>query len=269
MPSVTSKDGTEIAYETIGVGAPLILVDGALCYRDSGPMRALAEALKQDFMVYLYDRRGRGESGNTLPYAPEREIEDVEALIAAAGGSALLYGCSSGGALALEVANRGKGVQKLILYETPFITDDSRAPLTDADVAKMDALIATDRRGDAVKQFMRFVQVPAIFIFMMRFMKAWKRLTGVAHTLPYDLAIVGPYQRGEPLPVDRWTGVTAPVLVAEGGKSPAWMRNSQRALAEALGADYRTLDGQTHMVIASAQAPMIRDYFRERQHAEL
>lgn len=264
MPLVTSQDGTRIAYETVGDGPPLILVDGALCYRDSGPMRPLADALKDDFTVYLYDRRGRGESGNTLPYAPDREVEDIEALLTAAGGSAIVYGCSSGGALALEAANRGAGISKLILYEIPFITDASRPPLTDADVAKMHDLVAADRRGEAVKHFMRMVQVPGIFIFMMRFMPAWKKLLGVAHTLPHDLAFVAPFQNGQPLPGDCWSGVTAPVLVADGGKSPAWMRNSQQALAAVLGADYSTLDGQTHMVVAAAQAPMIRAFAGDR-----
>ena len=115
--------------------------------------------------------------------------------------------------------------------------------------------------GDAVKLFMRFVGVPGFVTVIMPFMKVWPKLTGIANTLPYDLAIVGPHQRGHPLRAGRWSDVTAPVLVADGGKSPAWMRNGQRALAANLDAAYQTLEGQTHMVKADAQAPMIIAFF--------
>lgn len=262
MATVTSKDGTRIAYETIGTGEPLILVDGAMCYRDSGPMRPLAEALKDHFAVLIYDRRGRGESGDTLPYAVEREVEDIEALLQAVGGSAYVYGCSSGGALALEAANRLSGVKKLIIYEAPFIVDASRDPMTDERLATLDELVATGRRGDAVKLFMKFVGMPGFLIFIMPFMKVWRKLIGIAHTLPYDLAIVGPYEKGKPLPEGNWAGVSAPALVADGGKSPAWMRHAQAALARNLGAEYRTLAGQTHMVMADAQAPLIIEFVK-------
>lgn len=263
MAIVTSKDGTAIAYDKTGNGPALILVDGAMCYRDSGPMRPLAEELKDRFTVITYDRRGRGESGNTLPYAVEREVEDIAALLDAAGGSALVYGCSSGGVLALEAANRLPGISKLFIYEAPLIVDDSRSPMTDTELNKMDALVAEGRRSDAVKLFMRFVGVHGFGLFMMQYMmrKVWRKLTGIAHTLPYDLAIVGAFQRGKPLPAGRWQNVKVPVLVADGGKSPDWMRNAQRALSSNLHADYRTLDGQTHMVNATVQAPMIKEFF--------
>jgi pimeloyl-ACP methyl ester carboxylesterase len=259
---VTSKDGTTIAYETMGSGAPLILVDGAMCYRDSGPMRPLAETLQDHFTVLIYDRRGRGESGDTLPYAADREVEDIEALVQAVGGSAYVYGCSSGGVLALEAANRLPGVKKLMIYEAPFIVDDSRAPLGAAYHEKMKALVAAGRRSDAVKLFLRMVGVPGFWIFVMSLMKTWSRLTAVAHTLPYDLAITTPYQEGKPLRAGRWHDTSAPALVADGGKSPAWMRNAQAALARNLHAEYRTLPGQTHMVRAEAQAPVIIEFFK-------
>jgi len=261
MPTVTSRDGTPIAYETMGSGEPLILVDGAMCYRDSGPMRPLAEALEDHFSVVIYDRRGRGESGDTQPYSVDREVEDIEALLQAVGGSAHLYGCSSGGALALEAANRLSGVRKLMIYEAPFIVDDSRDPMTDETLARLDELVATGRRSDAVKLFMKFVGMPGFLILIMPFMKVWSKLTGIAHTLPYDMALVGPYEKGKPLPAGSWNDVSAPVLVADGGKSPAWMRNAQAALARNLHAEYRTLPGQTHMVNADAQAPLIVEFF--------
>lgn len=266
MPFVTSKDGTKIAYDAIGAGPKLILVDGAMCYRDFGPMRPLAEALKDRFTVIIYDRRGRGASGDTAPYAPEREVEDIAALLEeAAGGEAFVYGCSSGGALALEAANRLRGIRKLIVYEAPFIVDSSRDPAPADERAQMQALVDAGRQSTAVKRFMRFVGVPGLMLLVMPLMmgKAWKQLTGIAHTLPYDLSIVGPLQRGEPLPAGRWRGISVPVLVADGGKSPPWMRNAQAALAKALGAAYRTLPGQTHMVKADAQVPMIATFLAE------
>jgi pimeloyl-ACP methyl ester carboxylesterase len=124
MNTVLSRDGTAIAFDKSGVGPPLILVDGALCYRASGPSRSLAALLAEHFTVFTYDRRGRGESGDTAPYAVEREVDDIEALIEEAGGSAYVYGVSSGAALALEAANRGLAIEKLALYEAPFIVDD-------------------------------------------------------------------------------------------------------------------------------------------------
>src|SRR5262249_20103197 len=131
MPQVRSSDGTSIAYERSGSGPALILVDGALCYRDSGPSRPLAAQLVQHFTVYVYDRRGRGESGNTLPYAIEKEVADIQALIDEAGGSALVYGISSGAALALEAAQTGLAIPKLALYEAPFMVDNTRPPTPD------------------------------------------------------------------------------------------------------------------------------------------
>jgi pimeloyl-ACP methyl ester carboxylesterase len=263
MKKVRSKDGTPIAFDRSGEGPPIVLVDGALCYRASGPMGPLAALLAPHFTVFTYDRRGRGDSGDTAPYAVEREVEDIEALINEADGSAFVYGVSSGAALALEAANRGLAIRKLALYESPFIVDGSRPPTPTDFVAQLNELIASDRRGDAVKLFMKLVGVPTIFIVLMRCLPMWSKLTAVAHTLPYDITIVQDNQRGKPLPIARWARVTVPTLVADGGKSPAWMRNGTRALADVLpNAKYRTLDGQTHMVKAKAQAPMLVEFFK-------
>lgn len=264
MPTVISKDGTAIAYETVGSGPPLILVDGAMCYRDFGPMRPLAEKLKDRFTVILYDRRGRGESNNTLPYAVDREVEDLTALIDGPGkGSVYLYGCSSGGALALEAANAlGDKVGRLIVYEMPIIVDDTREPMPADYIPRLEANIAAGRNDAAVKQFMKFVGMPGWLLFIMPLMmgKAWNKLTAIAPTLPYDLAFVGPYQHGQPLQAGKWQDTRAATLVAEGGKSPKWMRNAQQALARNLHAAHKTLPGQTHMVKADAQAPMIAEF---------
>jgi pimeloyl-ACP methyl ester carboxylesterase len=261
MSTVTSADGTAIAYERSGDGAPVILVDGALCYRDSGPSRALAAQLCEHFTVYAYDRRGRGESGDTAPYAVEREVEDIAALVEAAGGSVLLYGISSGAALVLEAASRLDGIRGIALYEAPFAVDGSHTPMPDYR-PRLDALLAEDRRADAVRLFMRYVGLPRPIVALMRFMSAWSKLKAVAHTLPYDHSTLEGTQAGAPLPADRWAGATMPALAIGGGKSPEWMRVAMRAVADALpDAEYRTLEGQTHMVKAKVLAPVLAEFF--------
>jgi len=260
--NVKSKDGTTIAYETTGSGPPLVLVDGALCYRNCGPSRPLAEQLAGHFTVITYDRRGRGESGDGGPYAVEREVEDLEALIEAAGGSAHVYGISSGGALALEAAKRDIGIDRLAVYEAPFIVDDSRPPIDSDYVPRLNGFLVAERAGDAVRLFMRQVGVPAFFVKLMRFMPAWKKLKGVAHTLPYDAAVMQGTQDGRPLPAGRWSDVTVPTLVVAGGKSDSWMHHGQRALADALpNVRLEKLEGQNHMVRPKALAPMLTEFF--------
>lgn len=259
---VRSKDGTLIAFAKTGQGAPLILVDGALCYRSFGPMPDLVPLLAPYFTVYSYDRRGRGESGDAGPYAIGREVEDLEALIEAAGGAAYVFGISSGATLALEAANSGLAIPKLALYEAPFIVDESRPPVADNYLATLNGLISQDRRGDAVEMFMKTVGMPAFVITIMRFMPAWSKLKAVAHTLPYDMTIMEGGQRGKPFPARRWASVTMPTLVIDGGKSPKWMRNSAQAVTEALPNGKRsTLEGQTHMVKPKVLAPVLKQFF--------
>jgi pimeloyl-ACP methyl ester carboxylesterase len=264
MGTALSKDGTPIAFDRIGNGPPVILVDGALCYRGIGQSVQLAELLTPYFTVFTYDRRGRGGSGNTAPYAVEREIEDIAALLMEAGGAAFLWGMSSGAVLALEAANRLTGIKKLALYEAPFIVDSSRST-TERDWAMIAEAVAENRRSRAVKLFLKSVGVPAFFIAVMPLMPMWSKLKAIAHTLPYDGAIVGDNQRGKPLPGDRWASVTALALVMDGGKSPEWVRHGNRALASALpNARYRTLEGQTHMLRPTAHAPTLVKFFKER-----
>src|SRR5229473_8283721 len=188
MRKVISKDGTPIAFDQSGQGPAIILVAGATATRLAEA--SLAAALAPHFTVFAYDRRGRGDSGDTAPYSVEREVEDIEALIKEAGGSAFVFGISSGAALALEAANRGLAIRQLALYEAPFIVDDSRPPIPNDFLARLDELISSKRRGDAVRLFMKLVGVPGIFILLMRFMPAWSKLTAVAHTIAYDITIV-------------------------------------------------------------------------------
>lgn len=262
MNTVRSGDGTTIAYETSGRGAPLILVDGALCHREMGPCRPLAERLAEHFTVITYDRRGRGGSSDTLPYETAREVEDIAALVGAAGGEAYVCGISSGGALALAAAARVKGIRKVAVYEAPFIVDADHPALATDHWALIADSVASARPGEAVKTFMRMVGAPGFFVLAMRLTPTWRKLSAVAHTLPYDGALVAPYQRGEPLRPDAWRAVTAPTLVVDGGKSPPWMRNGMRALADALpNAQRRTLPGQNHMVKRDALAPVLVEFF--------
>ncbi|TWD79157.1 pimeloyl-ACP methyl ester carboxylesterase [Kribbella amoyensis] len=263
MEKTTSKDGTTIAYDRAGSGPAVVLVDGALCSRAQGPMPELAAELKSRFTVYNYDRRGRGDSGDTAEYSVEREIEDLAAVIEAAGGSAYVYGTSSGAALSLRAASAGVPIAKLAVFEAPFVVDASRRQIPPTWVADLRALVAEDRRGDAVKYFMtKGVGLPGIVVALMQLMPAWKPMKAVAHTLPYDAEVVGANGFGQPLDQAQFAGIEQPVLVVGGGKSPAWMRTSVRAVAAAVpGAVHREIPGQNHMIKATAIAPVLAEYF--------
>jgi pimeloyl-ACP methyl ester carboxylesterase len=261
MPFVTSSDGTRIGYSVVGAGPAIILVDGALCWRASGPAGPLAARLQDRFTVYTYDRRGRGESGDTTPYAVAREVEDLAAVIGAAGGAAAVYAISSGVGLALAAANAGLPISKMVLYEFPILIDDTRH--VPADYATtMDALIAKGDNAGAVKHFMGTgVGVPKFAIFMMGLMGIFKKLAPVGPTLAYDTRLVTPLWTYAPPSPETWPNVTMPVLAIGGGKSDAWMRNAQLALSKALpNAIHKTLPGQNHMVAPTAIAPMIKTF---------
>jgi pimeloyl-ACP methyl ester carboxylesterase len=255
----TSLDGTRIAYEVRGSGPALVLVDGAMCHRAMGPSRGLATRLANDFTVHAYDRRGRGESGpGTSPYDAAREVEDLLAVIEAAGGRAHVFGASSGATLALDAARAGAPVDRLAVYESPAIVDGTRPPNDPRLPESVAALVAQGRRPEAVRTFLRTVGVPAPVVGLMRFLPAWKQMTAVAHTLPYDLALVIGQQQGRPLPAGCYDAVTSPTLVLAGGKSPTYMRNAQAAIADAVpGARLETLPGQTHMIKAKVVAPVL------------
>lgn len=201
MKTVTSKDGTRIAYVQHGSGPPLLLVDGAMCSTTFGPMPKLAPRLSDRFTVVHYDRRGRGDSGDQPQYAVEREIEDVQALVNALGGEAYVYGTSSGAVLAARAVAAGVKAKGLVLHEPPLSLDGTRHPDPADFREQIGRAVAEGRRGDAVKMFMRVVGVPAIGIFFMRIIPGvWRPATAVAHTLPYDFAVLGDTQSGGPLP---------------------------------------------------------------------
>jgi pimeloyl-ACP methyl ester carboxylesterase len=265
MPNVISKDGTTIAYDQYGQGDALILVGGALQYRalDQNTKR-LAELLAQDFTVFHYDRRGRGDSSDTQPYAKERELEDLAALIDETGGSASVFAMSSGSVLALDAAASGLAITKLAVYEPPFVVDDSRAPLPSDYVTQLNALVAAGQLGDAVAyQMMHAADVPAPFVEQMRNFPFWPAFEAVAHTLAYDGAFMGETMSGSPLSNERWTAVSIPVLVLVGGASPNWLQSGSQALLDVLmNAQHRVLEGQTHDVAPEVLAPALTEFFR-------
>ena len=264
MKTVTSTDGTTIAYDQAGTGPLLVLVDGALNSRSFGLNGPLAPILADRFTVVTYDRRGRGDSGDTQPYAVQREIEDLAAVIDVVGGPAYVYGISSGAGLALEAASAvPTKVAKLALYEPSFVVDGTRPPVPADAIQQVTDLLARNRRGAAVKLFLREdAQVPAMVVAVMPLMPAWGKLKAAAHTLPYDLTIMDGRQQGRPLPVGQWASLTAPTLVMAGGKSPAWLQNAALAVAQALpGATHQTLPGQTHIVKPGPLAPVLAEFF--------
>jgi pimeloyl-ACP methyl ester carboxylesterase len=261
MATVQSKDGTAISFDKIGRGEPVIMVDGALCSRGFGPLPKIGKMLSENFTVINYDRRGRNESGNTLPYSVDREIEDIEALLTEAGGSAYVVGFSSGAALALNAAAKGANIRKLVLYEAPYVLNQGghNPPIDTAE--QLSQLIAAGKRGDAVKFFMKdMVGLPAFMPFIMSLLPVWSKLKAVAHTLPYDAATLG----GFAIPLKMAATVTTPTLVVGGEKSPISLRNAVQKLADAIpGSERMTLKGQTHNVSAKAIVPVLKDYFKK------
>lgn len=258
---ITSKDGTSIAITRSGEGPALILVGGALS--DSSGAAPLAKLLAPHFTTVTFDRRGRGKSGDTPPYAVDREIEDIDAIIDALGGTTFIHGHSSGAVLALEATAKLAGkVTKLSLYEPPFITDSSRPPPPADFAGHIDELLAAGRRGDAVEYFLvEVVGTPAEAVAQMKSAPAWPALEALAHTLAYDVAVLGGRMSGKPLSAGAWDGVTVPVLVMDGGASPDWIRNSARAVADLLSdAEHRSLAGQTHNAAPDVVAPELERF---------
>jgi pimeloyl-ACP methyl ester carboxylesterase len=260
MKTVTSKDGTTIVFDQLGEGTPIIFVNGALS--DRSAVAAVAALLAPHFTVFAYDRRGLGSSGDTAPYAVEREVEDLEALIGEAGGSAFVFGHSSGAVLALEAAAHGLAITRLALYEPPFIVDDSRPRPPQDFAAQLAELIASGRRGDAVALFLtKGVDLPADAVAQMRNAPMWPAFEAMAHTLVYNTTIMGNFS----VPAERVGSVTIPTLVLDGGESPAWARRAVQVVVDALpNAQRRTLKGQTHGAAPQILAPVLEEFFAGR-----
>jgi len=261
VPTVESRDGTQISYEVGGDGPALILVNGALTTKTSGSQAGLAKALTPYFTVFGYDRRGRADSGDTLPYAVEREIEDIDALIDLAGGSAFVYGHSSGACLVLEAAlSLGRKVAKIALYEAPYNDDPAVAEPWSSYLNQLAAALRQNRNGDAVALFMSYVGVPAARIEEMRQAPYWPGMEALAPTLAYDHAgIIG---KSQAVPAERIAAVSAPALVMCGAASQPFMCVTARTISQTVpGATLKTLVGQSHEVEPAALAPVLIAFF--------
>ncbi len=255
MNTVLSRDTTTIAFDRSGQGPALILVTGAFSTRaDAAPLVA---HLAPHFSVFAYDRRGRGDSGDTAPYAVEREVEDLEAVIAEAGGSAFVYGHSSGAVLSLEAARKlSSAITKLAVYEPPLIVDASRPSVPPDYLAHLTELIASGRRGDAVEYSqIRGIGIPAEAVAQMRNDPIWQELEALAHTMVYDSTIAVDTLQGTPLALAKWASVAMPTLVMDGGDSPPWIHTwgasaggdlAQRAASPLSGAGSRRRRGRPH-----------------------
>ncbi len=270
MNKVISKDGTLIAYERSGVGPALIVVTGALSDR-AAVARADADAgdaaFSRHFTLYAYDRRGRGASGDTSPYALEREVEDIDALITEAGGSAYVFGHSSGGGLALEAARRMPNkIPKLALYEPPFIIDSSRPPVPPDFAARLKALVASGRKGDAVAYFLTTgINLPADAVNNMRSSPMWPGMVALEPTVVYDAIIMRDTMEGNPESLKKYASITTPTLVMDGGASPTFMHNSADTLAKILPhAQRRTFPGQEHGVANAVLVPALLEFFNSQ-----
>jgi pimeloyl-ACP methyl ester carboxylesterase len=253
--SVSSRDGTSIGFERAGGGSPLIFVVGA--FNDRTTARPLARSLESTFTVLAYDRRGRGASGDTAPYAIDREVEDLQALIVAAGGSAAVFGYSSGALLALKAAARRLSITRLVLYDPPYGVITGRPGPVDDHAARLAELIAAGRRGDAVEYFQReIVGIPQETVAPFRHAPFRPALEAIAPTLVYDATIVTDRSLAGEV-----ASVQVPTLVLCGGANPPALRTAAQTLAGELpGARLRELAGQGHDIIPEAVAPMVREF---------
>jgi pimeloyl-ACP methyl ester carboxylesterase len=261
METVTSKDGTKIAFDKLGTGAAVILIGGALV--DRSGHYTLAELLSHNFTVYNYDRRGRGDSGDTRPYAVMREVEDIQALIEDAGGSAYLYGISSGACLALEAtAVLGIKIKKLAIYEAPYDEAEGVAENWKAYRIKLNQLITEGKHGDAVELHLKTVGASALAIMGMKILPGWRSMKALAPTIAYDVSVVG---ENRLIPVERVAAINSKVLVIDGGdsiESMPFMRVTADKLANiAPNAQRLTIKGQNHNVDDKVIAVVLKEFF--------
>lgn len=247
--TTTSKDGTRIAFWREGQGSPLLLVHGGAC--DHLAWFFVVPLLARTFTVYTYDRRGRGESGNVLPYAVEREVEDVEAMLVAIGEPAHLLGHSAGGILALEAAERSDNLLSLILYEPAYVVPGARQRPNPEVLGQMNALLSAGNRAEVVRIAIReTLGLSEAEISTMEQGPGWEQLCGVADAIPSDWKL---WDRE--LALDRMSAVRARVLVLMGSQSPEWLKIAAETLASALpGATLRVLQGQAHSAMISSPA---------------
>jgi pimeloyl-ACP methyl ester carboxylesterase len=258
MNTVTSSDGTTIAFDRLGEGPPVVIIGGGPTHRSANA--PVAKLLSERFTAFNYDRRARGDSGDTAPFAVDREYDDLAAVIDTAGGSAMLYGTSAGAAIALEAAARGLAATKLALWEPPYALDgDATRPPADYE-AQLAAAVAAGRPGDAVELFFTAaVGMPAELVAQMRQAPFWPEMERLGQALVYDAAIMGDFR----VPTERLAKVTVPTLVIDGGTIPGLSRTADAVAQVIPSAQRRTLHGQPHNVDAAAIAPVLAEFFND------
>lgn len=258
---VDSADGVSIGFSRMGHGPLLIIVDGALHYREIGLSHALAKKLASHFTVVTYDRRGRGQSGDAYTHRINEEIADLDALIIALGGNPFVCGLSSGAILALEAARRITSISKLALHEPPFIVSGCR-PSTTADWELIFASCVNGNSDDAVRTFLNSSGMLPLATWVLGSTPTWRKLTRVARTLLYDGDIVRQYQLGCELPTDRWTSVTVPILVTAGGRSPDWIVEGGKALVSVVAnGTFKSIPRGTEILDPKRLAPELITFF--------
>jgi pimeloyl-ACP methyl ester carboxylesterase len=259
MKIIQSTDGTTLAYDVYGSGPPLIYITGASCFRKFMPVVQDAKGFAKEFTVYNYDRRGRGDSTDTQPYAIEREVEDIAALIDVAGGKANLYGHSSGAVLALEAALRfPHKIDKVVMYDPPYVHDETEKAQYHALRQRVDKLLAAGKNGSAMRTFLNGIGMPKFFVYLLPLMPGWRTMRNLAPTLAYDIELT----RDLP-PVDRAAQVTVPLQIVVGEKSPESVKSSAKQLADAMpNVTLITLSGQDHMVSAKALLPLLTKFLK-------
>lgn len=261
---VTSADGTQIAFDRLGKGPPVVVVSGMFCDRQT--TQKLAERLAQHCSVINYDRRGRGDSGDTAPYAVEREVEDLGALIAEAGGTASVYGHSSGAGLALNAAASGLPITRLVLHEPPYGPDDDESKRGARELAEnVRAALADDRRADAIKLFLTALGMPREKV---EGMSSNPKMRAVAPTMPYDFEVMGDISRGGTIPEDLVRAISIPTLVIAGGASPEFFRDTAARIADVLpNGKHTVLEGQDHGAPADVVAPVVVEFLTTPRRA--
>ncbi|MFE3445689.1 alpha/beta fold hydrolase [Nocardia sp. NPDC059180] len=269
MKTTLSADGTKLAYDVRGDGPVLIYITGAICFRTFRPVVADAKAFAAEFTVYTYDRRGRGDSADAPVYDVAREVEDIEAIIDAAGGKAHIYGHSSGAVLALEAALRlPHKIDRVVIYDASYVHDAQERDSYAALSRQVGSLLDRGENGRAIKRFLQDIGMPRLFVHLLPLVPGWTTMKSLAPTLRYDIALTE-----ELPPLDRLTAIEVPVRVVVGGRSPAGLLDVARRVAEAIpGPDALVLHGQDHMVSAKALIPVLRESLlgnREPDHKRI
>jgi pimeloyl-ACP methyl ester carboxylesterase len=256
---VRSADGTRIAYERHGEGLPVVVIGGIFCDRQR--MAELADGLAEYFSVVNYDRRGRGESGDTAPYAVDREIEDLAALIDAVGGSAMVYGHSSGAGLALRAVAAGLRVTRLVLHEPPYGPEDAESRASAESLARrVRTAVAADRCGDAIAEFFRVLGLSPGVVEALRTNPA---MLAVARTMPYDFEVMGDFTGGT-IPEALVRSIDVPTLVLAGGVSAGFLRSTAERIASLLPqGTLAILEGHDHDAPGEVVAPVVTEFLAE------